>query len=239
GMPTWYPVRSRDNKHFLPEHESTGVPAVTEELRKIRLLSSRPSAVVQFTSRLFHGFHYFPPFSGWGMAWQRNYVVLKTGERVRYSFVLRGASDVYRVRFKGEQGKLVELSTGCTGKVDAIGEAHRLILEHYAQRAPAAERMPWEEARKKLQEAMLAGGKRPRTVSEYLKSLKYLAAMFPLAKGPADVTDRMAGDFKTKYATGRTVRKKNLKQGEQAPAYERRPQTLGSQLRMLKAAFTW
>jgi site-specific recombinase XerD len=173
------------------------------------------------------------------MAWQRNYSVLKTGERVRYSFVQRGGSDVYRVRFKGRLGKLVEFSTGCTRKVDAIGEAHRLILEEYGQIAPAAERMPWEEARLRLKEAMLADGKRPRTVSEYLKSLKHLAAMFPLAKGPADVSDRMAGDFKTKYANGRTVRKKNLKRGEQATAHKRRPQTLDSQLRMLKAAFTW
>src|SRR5262249_49330798 len=73
----------------------------------------------------------------------------------------------------------------------------------------------------------------------YLKSLKHLAELFPLAKGPADITDRMAGDFKTKYAAGRTVRKKNLMKGEQAPAHERRPETLGRQLRMLKAAFMW
>jgi integrase len=49
----------------------------------------------------------------------------------------------------------------------------------------------------------------------------------------------MAGDFKTRYAAGRTVRKKNLKPGEEAPARKRRPETLDSQLRMLKAAFTW
>src|SRR5262249_25520214 len=106
------------------------------------------------------------------MAWQRNYVTLTTGERVRYAFVQRNGSDVYRVRFKGPQKKLVELSTGRTRKVDAIGEAHRLILEEFGQVAPAAERMPWEEARKQLQEAMEADGKRPRTTQEYLKSLK-------------------------------------------------------------------
>jgi hypothetical protein len=172
------------------------------------------------------------------MGWQRNYVVLKTGDRVRYAFVKRG-SDVLRVRFKGPAGKLVELSTGRTRTVDAIDEAHRLILEAFGQTAPAAERMPWEDARKKLQEAMLAAGKRPRTVSEYLKSLAILARLFPRARGPADITDRMAGDFKTKYAAGRTVRKKKLKPGEQAPARERRPETLDSQLRMLKASFMW
>ena len=86
---------------------------------------------------------------------------------------------------------------------------------------------------------MEADGKRPRTVKEYLKSLTWLPGMFPLAKGPADVTDRMANDFKTKYAKGVTVRKKNLKEGEKAKAHRRKLQTLDSQLRMLKAAFGW
>ena len=172
------------------------------------------------------------------MAWQRNYVTLTTGDRVRYSFVQRN-SDTYRVRFKGPLGKLVEISTGCSRKVDAIDAAHRIILEEYGQVAPAVERMPWETARARLSEGMLADGKRQRTVQEYLKSLKGLAAMFPLAKGPADITDRMAGDFKSKFASGRTVRKKNLKPGETAPARKRQPQTLDSQLRMLKAAFMW
>jgi integrase len=158
---------------------------------------------------------------------------------VRYAFVQRGGSDIYRVRFKGPLGKLVEISTGRSRKVDAIEEAHRLVLEEFCQIAPSAEKVPWDDARAKLEEAMRADGKRSRTISEYLKSLKGLAAMFPLARGPADITDRMAGDFKSKYANGRTVRKKKLKPGEQAPARRRRPQTLDSQLRMLKASFTW
>src|SRR5262249_60341 len=71
------------------------------------------------------------------------------------------------------------------------------------------------------------------------KSLKALARIFPLAKGPSDISERSARDFKIKYAAGRTVRKKNLKPGEEAPAHKRRPETLDSQLRMLKAAFMW
>jgi integrase len=173
------------------------------------------------------------------MGWQRNYVVLPTGARVRYSFVQRNGSDAYRVRFKGPVGKLVELSTGCERKATAIEEAHRLVLQEYGQIATATEKVPWETARAKLEEAMQADGKRPRTISEYLKSLKGLAGVFSFAKGPADISDRMARDFKTKYAAGRTVRKKKLKKGEQAPARKRRPETLDSQLRMLKAAFSW
>ena len=119
------------------------------------------------------------------MAWQRNYVVLTTGDRVRYSFVQRG-SDTYRVRFKGPFGKLVEISTGCSRKVDAIGEAHRIIREEFGQIVPNPSTVTWEVAREKLKEAMEADGKRPRTVREYLKSLNHLQKMFSLSKGPAD-----------------------------------------------------
>src|SRR5579884_1478499 len=172
------------------------------------------------------------------MGWQRNYVVLQNGERVRYSLLQRG-TDIYRVRFKGGLRKIVEVSTGRARKADAIEEAHRIILEEFGHISPPAERMPWEEARARLEEAMLADGKRPRTVKEYLKSLKHLADLFPLAKGPADISPGIAEHFKTKYATGRTIRKKRLKKGEVAKSHRRRPETLDSQLRMLKAAFTW
>jgi integrase len=170
--------------------------------------------------------------------WQRNYVVLGAGERVRYSFVQRG-SDVYRVRFRGPMEKLVEITTGCARKVDAISEAHRLIMQEFNQTGQAVEKVGWEEARERLREAMVADGKRGRTVKEYLKSLKIVAAMFPLVKSPSGISARMAEAFKTKYASGVTVRKKKLKEGEKPRGHKRRPETLDSQLRMLKAAFTW
>lgn len=173
------------------------------------------------------------------MAWQQNFVTLTTGDRVRYTLQTRAGFPWYFVYFRGADRRRLERSTGCERKVDAIEAAHRLILEEYGQVAPAAERMPWEAARARLEEAMLAVGKRPRTVSEYLKTLKGLAAMFPLAKGPADISERMASDFPVKYAAGRTVRKKNLAPGEKAPAHKRRAKTLDSQLRMLKASFMW
>lgn len=169
--------------------------------------------------------------------WQRNYVTLNTGERIRYTLFQRSESNVYLVRFKHNGWR--ERSTGATRNIDAINAAHQIILEEYGQVAPSAERMPWAEAREKLKDAMEADGKRPRTVKEYLKTLTRLPEMFPLAKGPADITDRMAGDFKTKYAKGTTIRKKKLKEGEKAIAHKRRPETLDSQLRMLKAAFGW
>ena len=68
---------------------------------------------------------------------------------------------------------------------------------------------------------------------------KGLDGLFPLARGPADVTDRMAGDFKTKYGKGVFTRKRKVKQGEKAPEHRRTAKSLDSRVRTLKAAFAW
>ncbi len=86
---------------------------------------------------------------------------------------------------------------------------------------------------------MKADGKRPKTVKGYVETLGKLIAMFPRAAGPADVTDRMAGDFKTKYAAGQFSRKRKVREGEAAPAYDRKAKSLDSRIRSLKAIFGW
>lgn len=171
--------------------------------------------------------------------WQRNHVTLTTGEHVRYSLKQRAGSPVYFVHFVGPDGRRLERSTGAAKKPDAVGAAHRLILEEYRQIVPSAESVPWEAARTKLTAAMTADGKRPKTVKGYLETLDKLVAMFPLAKGPADVTDRMAGDFKLRYAATRYVKKKKLGEGEVAPEYKRGLKSLDSRVRTLKAVFSW
>lgn len=172
------------------------------------------------------------------MGWQRNYVVLESGERVRYSLHKRLDSSVYLVRFKSPEGGRPERSTGCVKKPDAIEEAHRIIREAYQQKVPTLEAVSWESAKQSLKDAMLADGKRARTVSGYLETLNRLIDMFP-SNGPADVTEPMAREFKTKYGRGKAVSKKKVKPGEQVPARRRQPETLDSRLRTLKAAFGW
>jgi integrase len=173
------------------------------------------------------------------MSWARHYVVLKTGQRVRYSFVVRAGSDVYFVRFRSMDGRRVERATKATTMVDAIDEAHRLILEEYQQVAPGSERVPWEVAKEKLAEAMKTDSKRPKTIKGYLETLDKLIAMFPLAKGPADISAGSAGDFKAKYASGQFTRKRQQPKGEEAKAYNRTTKSLDSRIRTLKAVFAW
>jgi integrase len=178
------------------------------------------------------------PFRADIMAWQRNYVTLSTGARVRYAFVQRDDSDVHFVRFRSVDNRRLEKSTGARKKPDAIEAAHRLILEEYGQVAPSSEKIDWDAAKVKLRTAMEADGKRPRTVGGYVETLDKLIAMFPLARGPSDVTERMAHDFKTKYASGRFTRKRK-EPASPEDTQARRAKSLDSRIRSLKAVFGW
>jgi site-specific recombinase XerD len=173
------------------------------------------------------------------MAWQRNYVTLRSGERVRYSLIERPGSDCYLVRFKSAMKRWVERSTGTVNKVDATGEAHRIILEEYGQIAPTSATVPWEVAKAKLEEGMLADSKRLKTIKGYLETLDKLIVLFPLANGPADISDKMAEDFKEKYGRSPFTRKRRLKEGERAEEYARKAKSLDSRIRTLKAVFGW
>jgi len=154
---------------------------------------------------------------------QRTYVALPNGNRIRYSLFKRvdAESECFYIRYIARDGKRVKQSTGQCRMPGAIDAAHRLILEEYQVIAPTSETVTWSLAKERVKEAMQADGKRPKTITGYLETLDKLMAMFPLAKGPADVTDRMAGDFKTKYAVGTFSRKTRLREGEEAPAYDR------------------
>jgi integrase len=173
------------------------------------------------------------------MTWQRNYVTLTSGERVRYTLTFRPEADAYYVRFRSPDGRRVAKSTGEMKKPQAIEAAHRVILEVYGQVAPSSETVTWEAAKSKLEEAMKADGKRPKTIAGYLETLDKLIGTFPRALGPSDITDRMAGDFKTKYATGRFTRKRKVREGEQASTHARKAKSLDSRVRTLKATFGW
>jgi integrase len=78
-----------------------------------------------------------------------------------------------------------------------------------------------------------------KTIKGYTETLGKLIALFPRAAGPADVTDKMASDFKLKYASGKFARKRIVKQGAAVPTYARRPKSLDSRIRTLKAVFGW
>lgn len=172
--------------------------------------------------------------------WQRNFITLPSGTRVRYSLLKRNESEAYNVRFKDAAGRRLERSTGTMKKAEAIERAHNVIQEEYQQvGGPSSPSVPWPLAMKALEDAMTADGKRPKTIKGYLETLGKLIKMFPLTVGPADVSERMANEFKTKYASTRFTRKQKLKEGEQAEAFPRKAKSLDSRIRTLKAVFAW
>jgi integrase len=173
------------------------------------------------------------------MSWQRSYVTLRSGERIRYTLLKRSDADAYYTRYRGPDGRRVLKSTGQLTMVQAIDAAHRLILEDFGQVAPRSDTVNWEVAKGRLAEAMAADGKRPKTIKGYLETLDKLIALFPLAKGPTDVTDRMAGDFKTKYGKGTFTRKRKAREGEATPRRARKAKSLDGRIRTLKAVFGW
>src|SRR5438045_4036512 len=130
------------------------------------------------------------------MAWQRNYVTLKSGVRVRYAFFGKADSAAYWVRFKDIDGRYDRLSPGQLKKVDAIEQGHRLSRERYEEMPPSSETVSWSIAKERLKAAMTADNKRPKTIKGYEETLDRLIEMFPLAKGPGDITDRAAENFK-------------------------------------------
>lgn len=171
--------------------------------------------------------------------WQRNYVVLSSGEKVRFSLHRREGSDIYFLYFRATGGRRLERSTGVARKPEALDVAHRMVLAEYAQSSPLTEPASWEVAKARLTAALAADGKRPKTINGYCETLDKVIAAFPRARGPAEVTDRMAGEFKVKYASTKFVRKRKLREGEVAPAYQRKPKSVDGRIRTLKAVFAW
>ena len=173
------------------------------------------------------------------MSWQQNFVILRNGQRIRYAFFEKEDRPGYYVRFKGKDGRYMKLSTGRSRKVDAIDEAHRLILEHYESVMPKMERVTWDEAKAKLEAAMLADNKRPKTIQGYIETLNRLIEMFPLTRGPGDLSEFLASEFKVKYANGTFSRRPKKREDDIVAEYARKTKSLDTRLRTLKAVFGW
>jgi integrase len=174
------------------------------------------------------------------MSWGQNYVILRDGQRIRYSLFEKEDRPGYYVRFKGRDGRYAKPSTGCSKKIDAINAAHQIILDHYEETLPKlVQKVTWDEAKEKLTEAMLADNKRPKTIKGYMETLNRLIEMFPQARGPGDMSEFLALEFKVKYARGTFSRQPKKREDDLVAEYARKTKSLDSRLRTLKAVFGW
>src|SRR5579875_3067481 len=173
------------------------------------------------------------------MSWGQNYVTLRNGQRIRYALFEKEDRPGYYVRFKGQDGKYAKPSTGCSKKVDAINAAHQIILEHYEPAIPKMEWATWGQAKERLTEAMPADNKRPKTIKGYMETLDRLIEMYPETKGPGDMSEYKAAQFKIRYANGTFSRRPRKRDDDVITEYARKTKSLDSRLRTLKAVFGW
>lgn len=173
------------------------------------------------------------------MSWQQNFVILRNGQRIRYALFEKEDRPGYYVRFKGKDGRYMKPSTGHSRKADAIDAAHQIILDHYEEVAPTLEFVTWAVAKEKLTQAMLADNKRPKTIKGYIETLNRLIEMFPLMRGPGDISEYVASEFKVKYANGKFSRQPKKRDDDIVAEYARATKSLDSRLRTLKAVFRW
>ena len=97
--------------------------------------------------------------------------------------------------------------------------------------------MTWDVAKDKLSQAMQADNKRPKTIQGYIETLNRLIELYPETRGPGDISEFKALEFKVKYANGTFTRQPRKRQDDVIAEYARKTKSLDSRLRTLKAVF--
>lgn len=106
-----------------------------------------------------------------------------------------GRDPFYNVRFVGPEKRRVERSTKCANLKGARDVACQIIREEYTPKSTVAN-IPWDEAVTKITAAMKAQNLRERSIEEYLAVVRTLRKVYPILRGPADITEALAKQFK-------------------------------------------
>jgi integrase len=130
------------------------------------------------------------------MSKSKEVCILPDGRPVRFLLQQRvGRDPVYHVRFVGPDKQRVERSTKCANLKAARDTACRLIRDEYSPKSNFPN-IPWDEAVAKVKAAMKAQNLRDRSIVEYLAVIGTLRKVFPTSRGPCDITDALAKQFK-------------------------------------------
>lgn len=131
--------------------------------------------------------------------------ILSDGRRIKYTLIHRPGTDVLYVRFRDAAGKRWDKTTRETNRKAAADAAVQVIVETYQPPKPepkpeATATTTWEEAETAITKAMTAANLRPSTIHDYKRCLSNLRQHFPDSKGPADITDAQAHQYKHERA---------------------------------------
>jgi integrase len=128
----------------------------------------------------------------------QHYCHLATGQRIPFSLSLRNGDPFFFVRFRAQDRRFLERSTGAEAHNKAIDAAIKIIKEEYAKRN-SANFLSWDDAEDRLATSMQANNNKSRTIEDYLEAISALRKTYPEAEGPGDITVSLAKEFSTRY----------------------------------------
>ena len=131
---------------------------------------------------------------------------LLDGQRIRFALKRRPGSRQWFACFRDADNKRRELTTGDRSKHAAEESALPVIRDAYAPK-DTAQHKTWDEAVDLATRHMTAKNLRPGSIEQYLYSIRLLRRAYPKSQGPADITPRMAENYKLmRFEAGRTPR---------------------------------
>jgi|GEM_PF-3980394 len=137
----------------------------------------------------------------------RQVCVLASGMRVHFTLKKRTRDPCFLVCFRGMDGKRKEKSTRESTKRRATDAAIAIVEEDYTPKHEPIKNPSWDDAIKEMKRYMAANNLRPRTIDQYGVPIQGLRNAFPDTNGPAEVTPKMAQEFKVlRLEAGRAAR---------------------------------
>jgi len=130
------------------------------------------------------------------MSKSKEVCILPDGRPVKFLLQKRAGRDpFYNVRFVGPDKRRVERSTKCANQKGARDVACQIIRDEYTPKSTLPN-IPWDEAVAKMTAAMRAQNLRERSIEEYEAVVRCLREVYPSLRGPADLTEVLAKQFK-------------------------------------------
>jgi len=86
--------------------------------------------------------------------------------------------------------------------------AAAILADVFAVRERVAEVVSWDDAAERMKEKASSDGRRAPTVDYYAKLIRRIREFYPESNGPADITAEMAEQWKRKFSSVLTRRKK-------------------------------
>ena len=104
-------------------------------------------------------------------------ILLPDGRRVGYGLAQRGGT--WYVRFIGPDNLRVKRSLGVEKKGDVQQRAEEVIAQEFRSLL-LHQRVTWAEAEYRLRRKFASSGRRPSTLTQYLKDMELGAGLLPL-----------------------------------------------------------